>query len=261
MDPLTKELDRCNRCTSPQDYLFRSIDRAQWCQRQCPFVKRCAFSTSKRIPVDAPAVRLLSERNSRQPTSHRQCACVTTGHDNPPCFSTSNSQPRPVTDRRHRPACSQKVCSPLCSSAKAGFSFRCCRSNALQKRLLFFVALLYLHLCCSCAQSHSYWKSASTHEVHARDGIDPSETISILGSGLIPGATDYSCSFRSDIVNIMRGEFEVRTSQMSVTSSTEATCSSPLWDLRSASTILEIYKSGAVLPKQVSRLVRMETLH
>jgi hypothetical protein len=129
-----------------------------------------------------------------------------------------------------------------CQRASAGC--RLADAGQFLRILLFFVLLFQL---LGDAHGQSFWKSASPPVLLAGQG-----SVSVVGTNLIPGASDYTCSFRTDLVNKFRGEFEERTSQMSVMSSTYATCPSPPWDLPATTVVLEIFKSNSLLPKQVN---------
>ena len=97
------------------------------------------------------------------------------------------------------------------------------------------------------AQAQGFWKSARPSHLLAGHG-----SVSVLGLDLSLGAKDYVCSFRTNIVNQFRGEFEARTSPLSIASSTNAECPAPPWDLPATTVVLEIYKADSLLPKQVS---------
>ena len=129
-----------------------------------------------------------------------------------------------------------------CQRASAGC--RMADAGQFLRILLFFVHLFQL---LGDAHGQSFWKSASPPVLLAGQG-----SVSVVGTNLIPGAPDYTCSFRTDLVNKFRGEFEERTSQMSVMSSTYATCPSPPWDLPATTVVLEVFKSNSLLPKQVN---------
>jgi len=108
---------------------------------------------------------------------------------------------------------------------------------------MFLIAGLYL--LAGGAHAQGFWKSASPLDLLAGQG-----SVSVIGFGLSPGVTDYVCSFRTNIVNPFRGEFEARTSVLRVMSPTDATCPAPAWDLPATTVVLEIYKADVLLTKQ-----------
>lgn len=90
-----------------------------------------------------------------------------------------------------------------------------------------------------------YWIQANPPELV----IGHPQNLTVTASGLPVGASDYVCSFRTDIVNPLRGEFEARTSPLRVISPTLALCEAPAWDLPAVSSTLEILKSDSLVPK------------
>jgi len=137
--------------------------------------------------------------------------------------------------RRDRTAWRDTTCTGDCRGARGGPS-----------RALFSI-VAWIHLFLAGVQAQGYWKSAQPTSLLAGQG-----EIRLLGHGLLPGASDYVCSFRTNIVNQFRGEFEVRSSAMQVTSTTDASCPAPAWDLPGTTVMLEIYKADAPLRKEVS---------
>ena len=75
--------------------------------------------------------------------------------------------------------------------------------------------------------AQGYWIQANPPELV----IGHRQNVTVTAAGLPVGASDYVCSFRTDIVNPFRGEFEARTSPMRVISPTLAYCEAPTWDL------------------------------
>ena len=123
-------------------------------------------------------------------------------------------------------------------------SLRLGRDSILQN--VFFIIGLLVAL--GGADAQGFWKTARPPDLHASLG-----SVSVVGAGLMPGAADYVCSFRTTIVNSVLGEFETRTSPLNVTSSTDAVCPVPPWnDLPATTVAFEIYKANALLEKQVS---------
>lgn len=117
--------------------------------------------------------------------------------------------------------------------------------SGLSARILLFIIGL-IHLFPVGVQAQGYWRSAEPRVLLAGQG-----DVTVLGHGLVPGGTDYVCSFRTDIVNQFMGEYEMRSSAMQVTSSTDGTCPSPEWDLPGTTVVLEVYKADAPLEKEV----------
>jgi hypothetical protein len=118
------------------------------------------------------------------------------------------------------------------------------RDSILQN--VFFIIGLLVAL--GGADAQGFWRTARPPDLHASLG-----SVSVVGAGLMPGAADYVCSFRTTIVNSVLGEFETRTSLLNVTSSTDAVCPVPPWnDLPATTVAFEIYKANALLEKQVS---------
>ena len=130
---------------------------------------------------------------------------------------------------------------------------RCQHGAGLRRRLLFFLAILWLLLASGDAQG--FWRGASPTDLRAGQGVPSDDVVTIVGVGLIPGAPDYACSFRTTLVNLVRGEFEVRTSPLTVASPTHATCPSPPWDLQATEATLEVYKSDTLLPQDGGSVV------
>lgn len=133
------------------------------------------------------------------------------------------------------------------SACQAVATGGCRRVRGRPSRALFFI-VAWIHLFLASVQAQGYWKSAQPKSLLAGQG-----EIRLLGHGLLPGASDYVCSFRTDIVNQFQGEYEVRSSAMQVTSTTDASCPAPAWDdLPGTTVVLEIYKADAPLTKEVS---------
>jgi hypothetical protein len=95
------------------------------------------------------------------------------------------------------------------------------------------------------------------------------QQINIYGKEFILGADDYFCRFKTSILSVMKGDFEVRSTRGRVTDSTQLLCDIPAdaewWDLPGASANLEIFKGGTLLPKagssvQVDFLAGAQTL-
>lgn len=96
--------------------------------------------------------------------------------------------------------------------------------------------------------AQGYWIQANPPELV----IGHRQNVTVTAAGLPVGASDYVCSFRTDIVNPFRGEFEARTSPMRVISPTLAYCEAPTWDLPAVACTLEILKSESLVPKDGS---------
>lgn len=186
------------------------------------------------------------------PQARHGLADTRTGSTNPNCafashcHGTSSSQQHQTAHHKYE---YQISCPQTLHHTSTRDSHRAVASHRRQRgkhsRILWFLAVLYLVP--GNVRAQGFWKNASPLDLPAGQG-----SVSIHGAGLSPGVSDYVCSFRTNIVNPFRGEFEARTSSLSVTSATDATCPVPAWDLPATAVVLEIYKADVLLTKQVS---------
>jgi hypothetical protein len=185
--------------------------------------------------------------------SRRQCDPLRArraGAREPGCghYSFPYSHLGTASSRRQQPARCRLACPSTCLPwtpwRRHRQASRCVGRGPLLRSVFFIVGLL---LVLGGADAQGFWKSARPPDVHA--GLD---SVSVIGAGFTPGAADYVCSFRTDIVNTMLGEFETRTSPLRVISSTDAACPVPSWgDLPATTVAFQIYKADALLEKQV----------
>jgi len=154
-----------------------------------------------------------------------------------------------ASNQRQQPTCCRLACPstflPWIPWRRHRLASRRLGRDSILQNVFFIIGLL---VALGGADAQGFWKSARPPDLHAGLG-----SVSVVGAGLMPGAADYVCSFRTTIVNTILGEFETRTSPLNVTSSTDALCPVPPWnDLPATTVAFEIYKANALLEKQVS---------
>jgi hypothetical protein len=117
--------------------------------------------------------------------------------------------------------------------------------KASSKWMWAVATLFFLHALFAVAGEQAYWASAVPGQVQ----VGQSVVVSISGAHFLVGAQDYRCRFETAIVNVTRGEFEVRQSPLTVLAHDSAKCTTPDWDLPATDTILKVVKSEDIVRK------------
>lgn len=102
------------------------------------------------------------------------------------------------------------------------------------------------------AGQEAYWSNAVPMQVTVGHRVN----ISLTGSGFLVGASDYSCLFRTEVVNQFVGEYEVRRSPLEIITGHSAQCTSPDWDLPAMTTTFQIVKNDEFVPAEVPSAFR-----
>lgn len=111
------------------------------------------------------------------------------------------------------------------------------------------LACVALGVMCSGAAAQGFWASVAPQTVV----IARPTTLNITGSGMSVGASDYSCRFRTSIIDPLLGSYVSRTVPATIVSPSLAQCDTPLesaWGLPAATTTLQLFKAGAPVTKK-----------
>ena len=114
-------------------------------------------------------------------------------------------------------------------------NLRCCSIA------LFFIA--------SALSEESVWSNSNTTTEDRTLYIGGNDNISIFGSFFVVGADDYTCIFRTSVINILFGDYEVRSVPAMIITSQLAQCLTPAknWDLPETWVVLQFQKSNRLI--------------